>query len=77
MITIKSHVKAGKITTNHNQATKGLRVKSRVKAGFNFVAVVSKSSSTGNHNQAVKGLRVKSRVKAGIRLSDILVSGYC
>lgn len=30
---VKSTVKAGKITVNHNQAVKDLRVKSSVKAG--------------------------------------------
>ena len=30
---VKSSVKAGKITTNHNQSVKGLHVKSNVKAG--------------------------------------------
>jgi len=63
--------------TNKAAAKPGISIKSRVKAGFNFVAVVSKPSPSLNHNQTVKGLRVKSRVKAGIRLSDILVSGYC
>jgi hypothetical protein len=53
-------------TTKSKAAAKpGISIKSRVKAGFNFVAVVSKPSPTLNHNQAVKGLRVKSRVRAG------------
>ena len=55
---IKTNVKAGGNDgwANHNQTvTRGLRVKSNVKAG-----------STLNHNQsAARGLRVKSGVKAG------------
>ena len=42
---------------NHNQTAKGLRVKSKVKAGEDRII--------SNHNQALKGLRVKSQVKAG------------
>jgi hypothetical protein len=69
-----SRLRAGRLGGIHNQPTTGLRVKSRVKAGFHFVATQSKSSP--NHNQAVKGIRVKSRVRAGgIKLTDILVSG--
>ena len=59
---VKTNVKAGdtggeagRILVNHNQTAKGLRVKSKVKAGI----------MTSNHNQSVKGLRVKSNVKAG------------
>ena len=53
---VKSSVKAGGITTNHNQTTAGVRVKSKVKAGgINL-----------QHNQTIKGLRVKSSVKAGL-----------
>jgi hypothetical protein len=57
---IKSNVKAGSggLATNHNQAVKGLRVKSSVKAGDNGRIIT-------NHNQSAKGLRVKSKVKAG------------
>ena len=43
-ISIKSRVKAGKVTSNHTQAANGLRVKSRVKAGG--IAL--------NHNQTVR-----------------------
>lgn len=57
---IKSNVKAGSLTTNHNQtinrAGKGLHIKSNVKAG----------ALTANHNQTIaRGLRIKSNVKAG------------
>ena len=62
---IKSNLKAGclgcvgtgGLTLNHNQAVKGLRVKSNVKAG----------GYRWNHNQTVTrvGLRVKSDVSAG------------
>ena len=41
---VKSNVKAGGITYNHNQTTAGVRVKSRVKAG----------GISWNHNQTVK-----------------------
>ena len=50
-------------TTRSTAATtSGIRIKSRVKAGF---MGVTKPSPSLNHNQAAKGLRVKSRVKAG------------
>jgi hypothetical protein len=51
--------------SNHNQAAKGLRVKSSVKAGLslNFAKVEYSS----NHNQTAKCLRVKSGVKAGAK----------
>ncbi|HWS88995.1 MAG TPA: hypothetical protein VN282_18620 [Pyrinomonadaceae bacterium] len=59
---VKTKVKAGGREVNHNQTTKGLRVKSNVKAGDG-------GGDPGriftNHNQTVKGLRVKSKVKAG------------
>jgi len=54
---VKSNVKAGGVSFNHNQMlTRGLKVKSKVKAGgINF-----------NHNQTLtRGLKVKSKVKAG------------
>ena len=57
---VKSNVKAGGIELNHNQTTKGLRVKSKVKAGIG-------GPQYPNHNHTVKGLRVKSTVKAGGR----------
>lgn len=40
---VKSKVKAGGTSFQHNQSVKGLRVKSSVKAGFRWL----------NHNQAV------------------------
>jgi hypothetical protein len=48
-LSVQTRVKAGRISTNHNQTATGLRVKSRVKAGFHFTSVVSVSSP--NHNQ--------------------------
>jgi hypothetical protein len=50
-------------TTSPTPSTRGLRVKSRLKAGFHFVATVSKPSP--NHNQTVRGLRLKTRIQAG------------
>ena len=38
-VRVKTRVKAGKITVNHNQAAGGLRVKTRVKAGLNFTKI--------------------------------------
>lgn len=55
---IRSNVKAGALSANHNQTAKGLRVKSNVKAGNNGRII-------SNHNQTLKGLRVRSSVKAG------------
>jgi hypothetical protein len=56
---VTSSIKAGRVTANHNQTVKGLRVKSKVKAGSGGLAT--------NHNQTTKGLRVRSSVKAGGR----------
>jgi hypothetical protein len=55
---VKSNIKAGGLSVNHNQTTpRGLKVKSGVKAG----------GLSSNHNQtAARGLRVKSNIKAGI-----------
>ena len=54
---IKSNVKAGVLSGNHNQtAARSLKVRTNVKAGASI-----------NHNQTVsRGLKVKSGVKAGI-----------
>jgi hypothetical protein len=59
---IKTNVKAGGWTTNHNQtAARDLKVKSGVKAG-----IVGPEYRKPNHNQTVAtGLKVKSGVKAG------------
>ena len=56
---IKSNVKAGALTTNHNQMiARGLKIKTNVKAGDWPLST--------NHNQiVVRGLKVKSGVKAG------------
>ena len=73
-VSIASELEAKRLESNNNPPAAGVRVTSRVKAGFHFVATQSKPSP--NHNQAVKGLRVKSRVKAGgVKLTDLLVSG--
>jgi hypothetical protein len=47
-----------------------MQVKTNVKAGFHFVAVVSKASPSLNHNEAsvraaARGLKVQTGVKAG------------
>ena len=44
---VKSKVKAGGASLNHNQTAKGLRVKSSVRAGNEQCRIIS------NHNQAV------------------------
>ena len=58
-VRIRSHVKAGGVHMQHNQAAKGLRVKSRVKAGLRQIGL--------NHNQAGRGIRIKSRIRAGAK----------
>ena len=60
---VKSNVKAGGASLNHNQTAAGLQVKSKVKAG----------ALAPNHNQSVKGLRVKTNVKAG---EDRIISNH-
>ena len=67
-----SRVRTVRPTAGHNRPATGLRVTSRVKAGFslNYTKILM------NHNHAAKGLRVKSRVRAGgVKLTDLLVSG--
>ncbi|HET9531165.1 MAG TPA: hypothetical protein VFQ92_12485 [Blastocatellia bacterium] len=45
-VKVKSGVKAGKLAANHSQTvTRGLRVKTNVKAGFHFVQRINKSSN--------------------------------
>ena len=62
---IKTNVKAGSLSPNHNQtAASALKVKTNVKAGVN-----SDGAGCGSglqHNQTMaRGLKVKTGVKAG------------
>jgi hypothetical protein len=76
-MTTKTSVEAA--SANHNKAVASeaknerpepisLRVRTSVKAGFNFTQTVSKSSPTLNHNQT--GIAVRSKVKAGRIISN-------
>ena len=47
-----------------SKTTKGIRIKSRIKAGENLEKLAS------NHNQTAKGLRIKSNIKAGLCPGD-------
>ena len=63
---IKTNVKAGAITLNHNQkVARGVNVKSGVKAGA--IAI--------NHNQTTaRGLKVKTNIKAGtVTTNDFII----
>ena len=67
---IKTNVKAGGMSMQHNQTmSRGLKVKSGVKGGEMQL----------QHNQTVaKGLKVKTGVKAGATNGDIYVGAkYC
>lgn len=61
---VKSNIKAGSLTSNHNQTVKGIRVKSSVKA----------DGIKHNNNQTARGLKVKSSVKAGNDAGRIIMN---
>ena len=62
---IKSNIKAGGKNLNHNQTvSRGLRIKSNVKAGTDQGRIMM------NHNQTLRGLRIKSNIKAGRIISN-------
>jgi len=67
---IKTNVKAGGGWANHNQTvSRGLKVKTKVEAGFN----PQPDPPRDNHNQTVaRGLKVKSGVKAGLNYVKIV-----
>jgi hypothetical protein len=58
---IKSNVKAGGLSINHNQTiSRGLKVKTNVRGGV-------WGNPATNHNQTTaRGLKVKTNVKAGL-----------
>ena len=60
---VKTNVKAGGLTSNHNQTVaRCLKVKTNVKAG----GIIIQDRSGNNHNQTLaRGLKVKTNVKAG------------
>jgi hypothetical protein len=55
------------ITQRTAAAKRGIRIKSRIKAGENLEKLAS------NHSQTAKGIRVKSRIKAGLNFTNIKV----
>jgi hypothetical protein len=64
---IKTNVKAGGLSVNHNQTVaRGLKVKTNVRSGFNPQPDPPGKTDL-NHNQTLaRGLKVKTNVKAGI-----------
>src|SRR5271157_1486746 len=55
LMKVKTGIKAGGISLNHNEAQGGLKVKTGIKAGGVQL----------NHNEAQGGLKVKTGIKAG------------
>ena len=62
---IKTNVKAGAFTANHNQTiARGLKVKTNVKAG-SAGRKTEPPDGTNKNQTIVRGLKVKSSIKAG------------
>jgi hypothetical protein len=64
---IKTNVKAGGLSSNHNQkVARGLKIKTNVRGGFN-PQPDPPGKTNRNHNQTMtRGLKVKTNIKAGI-----------
>ena len=63
-LTIKTHVKAGGLTSNHSQTLvrpAGLQVKTHVKAGV----IINHSQTLVQAPRPATGLKVKTHIKAG------------
>ena len=52
---VKTHVKGGRLASNHSQTATGLKVRTQIKGG----------RLAANHSQTAQGLKVRTQIKGG------------